>query len=51
VGFTHAVLEIRHPLTAALDEAGWRQLYRDRRVVVLERPDAEPRAGLQLGGV
>jgi hypothetical protein len=38
VGFTHAVLENRRPLAAALNQAGWRQLYRDSRVVVLERP-------------
>ena len=38
VGFTHAVLEIGPPLEAALNHAGWRQLYRDARVVVLERP-------------
>lgn len=43
VGFTHAVLETRRPLAAALDQAGWRQLYRDRRVAVWERPDAELR--------
>jgi hypothetical protein len=38
VGFTHAVLESRRPLAAALNRAGWRQLYRDARVIVLERP-------------
>ena len=38
VGFTHAVVQIRFPVAAALEEAGWRPLYRDRRYVVLERP-------------
>jgi hypothetical protein len=38
VGFTHALLESRRPLAAALGQAGWRQLYQDPRVVVLERP-------------
>ena len=38
VGFTHAVVEIGWPLAAALNQAGWRQPYRDARVVVLERP-------------
>jgi hypothetical protein len=42
VGFTHAVLENGPPLAAALNQSGWRQLYRDARVVVLERPHAEP---------
>ena len=37
VGFTHAVVEVRSPLAAALDQAGWRQLYRDTRFVVLEQ--------------
>jgi hypothetical protein len=38
VGFTHAVVQIRYPVAAALEEAGWRPLYRDQRYVVLGRP-------------
>jgi hypothetical protein len=38
VGFTHALLNRRSPVAAALEQAGWRQLYRDQRTVVLERP-------------
>jgi hypothetical protein len=38
VDFTHAVLEIRGPLAAALEQARWGQVYRDARVEVLERP-------------
>ena len=37
VGFTHAVIGIGSPLAAALEQAGWRPLYRDSRTVVLER--------------
>jgi hypothetical protein len=40
VGFTHAVVDLRGPLAAALDQAGWRRLYQDARIVVLERPNA-----------
>ena len=38
VAFTHAVFENRQPAAAALARAGWLQLYRDNRFVVLERP-------------
>lgn len=38
VGFTHAVLENRAPGTRALEEAGWRRLYRDESFTVLEKP-------------
>jgi hypothetical protein len=39
VGFTHAVVGVRYPLGAALEQAGWRQLYRDGRYMVLGRPE------------
>jgi hypothetical protein len=38
VDFTHAVVQLRYPVAAALEEAGWRRLYSDQRYVVLERP-------------
>jgi hypothetical protein len=38
LGFTHAVLQLRYPVAAALEQAGWRPLYRDQRYVVLAHP-------------
>ncbi len=38
VAFTHVLANVRLPLAAALEQAGWRELHRDARFVVLERP-------------
>jgi hypothetical protein len=36
-GFTHALLPLDAPLSAALEERGWRRLYTDRTVIILSR--------------
>ncbi len=38
VGFTHALLPNDYSLVAALEEAGWKRLYRDELATLLERP-------------
>ena len=37
-GFTHALLPNDYSLVAALEQAGWRRVYRDRTATLLERP-------------
>jgi len=37
-GFTHALLPRDSPLAEALEEAGWKRLYRDRVATLLEAP-------------
>ncbi len=37
-GFTHALLPKDYSLVAALEQAGWKRVYRDRTAVLLERP-------------
>lgn len=39
--FTHALLEIRYPLVRALGQIGWKPLYQDQRITLLERPAHE----------
>jgi hypothetical protein len=41
-GFTHALLENRYPVVAALEQIGWKRLYRDQRVTLLEAPASRP---------
>jgi len=38
VGFTHALLPNDYSLVAALEQAGWKRLYRDELATLLERP-------------
>jgi hypothetical protein len=41
--FTHALLSIDAPITAQLEQLGWRPLFRDEISVLLERPNAPSR--------
>ena len=40
--FTHALLENGSPVVAALERSGWKRLYRDERVTLLEAPALPP---------
>jgi len=37
-GFTHALVPVDAPIGGALAQSGWRELYRDKVAVLLERP-------------
>lgn len=39
-GFTHALVPADAPIGAALEQSGWREIYRDRVAILLERPAA-----------
>ena len=45
-GFTHALLPRDYSLVAALEQAGWKRLYRDRVATLLEKPEGLPARNL-----
>jgi hypothetical protein len=42
MGFTHALLPNDYSLLEALEQLGWKRLYRDSVATLLEKPSAEP---------